>query len=202
MSEPIAIGWKELPTFILAEAHVTRDHDGLVRIPYRNPVGELVNRRVFAPSGKCWWERSGVPMVPFGLERLEEPAFRRYRVLALAEGESDSLALDAAFGAEGMDVLGVPGALSWKSDWLQYVEGYETVYVFGDGDQAGREFSIRVRRHLPRAGVVSLPDGEDVRSLLQGSGPDAVVATMEEADRLLDLEALLRSGEVPHALAA
>jgi hypothetical protein len=45
--------------------------DGVVRVPYRIRRGEVWNAKLHAPGRRgSWWERSGVAMLPFGLERL------------------------------------------------------------------------------------------------------------------------------------
>jgi 5S rRNA maturation endonuclease (ribonuclease M5) len=182
MAERIALGWKNLPTFVLREAGVTVDGRGRVFVPYRDESGEPVNRRVFA-GDRAWWERRGRSLIPFGLDRLEDLAFRKYRCLAICEGESDSLALSAALGAEGLDVLGVPGASTWRAEWAAHADGYAAVFVFGDGDPAGVRFNLAVKHDLPDALAVWLPKGEDVRSIVQHNAAE-LVDLIAEAERL------------------
>jgi len=161
----IAVGWKGLSTAVLNEAGVERDLEGLVWIPYRLPDGALYAHRVVAPSGRRWWKPGdGRPVIPFGLESLTDPPTDRG--LLVAEGESDALALRAAF-EWGYDVLGVPGASTWRRGWVRYLLPYAVVYVLGDGDDAGRRLAGTVKRDVPRARIVYLPAGEDARSLLQ-----------------------------------
>jgi 5S rRNA maturation endonuclease (ribonuclease M5) len=133
-------------------------------------------------AGGAWWEPGdGRPLIPFGLDQLEDPAFRQYRALAITEGESDALALSATFGAEGLDVLGAPGATTWRPAWAQYARAYEAVYVLGDGDDAGRRFNQRVAHDVPAATVVWLPEGEDVRAIVQRD-PGELAELLTEAD--------------------
>ena len=176
-------GWKALPTHILAEAGVTCDPDGLVRIPYRLHDGSLYAERVAASSGRRWWRPGdGRPLIPFGIDRLETAAFRKYRDLAIVEGESDTLALRAALGHEGVDVLGVPGARTWKSAWATYTGGYHDVYVLGDGDEPGRDLNATARRDVPNAIVVDLPAGRDVRDVVQADhGLDELLTLLRQA---------------------
>lgn len=181
MSLHVAVGWKGLPTFVLAEAEITRSPDDLIHIPYRTLAGEVHNVRVFAPSGRCWWQQSGLPLLPFGLETLTDAPHDRG--LLIAEGESDALALRRHFQI-GYDVLGVPGARTWRTEWACYCKPYAIGYVFGDGDDAGRAFSAAVECDVPQIRVVPIPDGEDVRSLIQREGPGATDWLLGEADRL------------------
>jgi hypothetical protein len=79
---PAASGWKGISTKLLEEAGVTSSDDGLIRVPYRTLTGEIHNVRVFAPSGRCWWERSGLELMPFGLEALRAPPGDRGLIIA------------------------------------------------------------------------------------------------------------------------
>ena len=179
-SRPIAVGWKGLSTCVLAEAGVERDEVGLVRIPYRTAAGELWAHRVVAPSGRRWWAPGdGRPVIPYGLEALTDPPTDRG--LLIAEGESDALALRRFFGW-GFDVLGIPGSSTWRASWSEYIDPYELVYVVGDGDDAGRRFAWAVKADVPRARVLTLPDGEDARSLIQSADPCAIDRLLDEAD--------------------
>lgn len=177
-----ATSWKGLPSWVLADAGVWLE-GGLVVVPYRTSAGELYADRVIAGSGRRWWSPGdGRPVIPFGLDRLERLAFRRYRALAICEGESDALALSAAFKGDGVDVLGVPGAGTWKPEWAVHAVGYSAVYVAGDGDAAGRTLDAAVYRDVPGSMSLRLPDGADVRALLQADGPDAVLELIRQAD--------------------
>src|SRR3954470_13704955 len=92
-SELIAVGWKGLAAGVLLDAGVTRSPDWTVRIPYRDATGAERNAKIVTPSGKSWWEQKGVDMLPFGVERPAQPGQRDTRLLWIAEGESDALAL-------------------------------------------------------------------------------------------------------------
>jgi 5S rRNA maturation endonuclease (ribonuclease M5) len=180
--------WKGLPCAVLVDAGVVRD-GGLVRIPYRLADGGLYAERVVAPSGRRWWAPGdGRPMIPFGLERLT--ASPHDRGLLVAEGESDALALRAWFGW-GYDVLGIPGATAWRAQWRRHLLPYAAIYVFGDGDAAGREMAFAICRDFPRVRTVPVPDREDVRSLLEREGPGVIDELLGEADRLSRVAASL-----------
>lgn len=178
-----AAGWKNLPAWVLNEFGVRQDAAWLVRIPDRTVEGRLYAERVVAPSGRRWWEPGdGRPVIPFGLDRLEDPAFRKYRALAITEGETDALALSAALGAEGLDVLGVPGSNTWRDAWAEHADGYATVFVLGDGDASGRRLNQKVKRALPAALIVDLPAGDDVRAVAQRN-VDELLALIDAAER-------------------
>jgi hypothetical protein len=62
----------------------------------------------------------------------------------------------------------------WKKHHHRLFGGFSKVYVWGDGDKAGREFSQKVEHEIDMAIVIHLPDGVDVNSLLVAEGPDAI----------------------------
>jgi hypothetical protein len=179
----VALGWRRLPSWVLEDRGVTVDAEGLVRLPYRLADGSLYAHRVVAPSGRRWWEPGdGRAVIPFGIDRLELPRFRQYRGLAVTEGESDALALAAAFG-DRLDVLGCPGAWTWRQEWARHAEGYAVVYVVGDGDAAGRSFTSSVVADVPGAFAVWLPAGSDARSIVHAE-PARLVDLLAEAEAL------------------
>ena len=80
--------------------------------------------------------------------------------IGVCEGEIDTITLSYCVG---IPCVGVPGANSWKKHYTRLLSDFERVYVFADGDQAGREFASSLARELPVT-IVQLPDGEDVNS--------------------------------------
>jgi hypothetical protein len=202
-------GWKGLPLWVLAESGIERV-GSTIEIPYRLPDGGEHARRIVHDDGRRWWRPSGRGVALFGLELLWSPATRKYRSLAITEGESDALALRAFARGDLFDVVGVPGATAWRPEWSLLAEGYDSVYVFGDGDDVGRRFAWRVVGDIPGSRFVELPEGEDVRSLVQGSNPHLLFEAIAQSEHALRLrkafhlardletcEALLRGDAVP-----
>lgn len=182
-----AASWKGLPKWLLEDAGVTVDAEGLVRLPYRLTDGTLYAHRVVAPAGRRWWEPGdGREAIPFGLDRLELPQFRTYAVLVIAEGESDALAARLVPCPCRLDVLGIPGAGTWRVEWTTYCRGYAGVYVAGDGDEAGRALNAAVCADVPEARALPIPDGSDLRELLshnQWALMELISLTDAEAER-------------------
>lgn len=90
--------------------------------------------------------------------------------IALCEGE-----LDAVVATEnGIPAIGVPGVKNWADAWAYSLEGFERVLVFGDGDNAGREFAERLADQIENARAIAMPDGEDVSSLVLRHGAEAL----------------------------
>lgn len=89
--------------------------------------------------------------------------------ICVAEGELDALALSTA----GLPAVGVPGVEAWKKHFSRCLEDFTTIYVFADGDKAGRKFASFLAREA-RARPVRMPDGKDVNQLYCEEGADAL----------------------------
>lgn len=168
--------WKGLPSDVLERAGVFELEPGITVIPYRNRAGDTVQARYVRDNGRRWWDK-GSRVMPYGLETLAGEG-----VLAIVEGESDTLAIRATLSETlGWDVLGCPGSSAWRAEWAEYLEPYELVLVMGDGDKAGRGFMDRVQASHPPAVKVWLGEGDDVRGLVQGRGSPFVLRLAKAA---------------------
>lgn len=178
--------WKGISFLVLEDAGVVIEPDGLVRIPYRYRNGEVHRWRFFSPRGRQWWG-PGDGLIPFGLETLPTPAGAKDSTLLIAEGESDTLALQEAFS--DWHVIGLPGARSWRPEWRMIVEGHPLIYVIGDGDRSGADMIERVCRDVSWSRPVWLPPGEDARSLLQDpdEGREVLELFLNRADEVARL---------------
>lgn len=94
--------------------------------------------------------------------------------IGISEGELDALTASVC----GIPTVGVPGAESWKDHFLPPFEGYETVYVFADGDDPGMRFATSVAKKLSNAKVVPMDRGEDVNSTVLKHGKGAFLAKL------------------------
>lgn len=183
--------WKNLPQFILTERAIVATERG-ARIPYYNHDGSLHATRVY-DGNRCYWTPAGRGVQPYGLETLVDDWAAGNQALLFAEGESDALTLATIEWSHstliGADVLGVPGAFTWRPEWSKWAEPYGAVYVFTDGDIPGERFGWTVRRDIPRARIVQMPAGEDVRSMVQRDGAEALeplIAASETNARLVE----------------
>ncbi|MFJ2244874.1 toprim domain-containing protein [Streptomyces sp. NPDC087862] len=86
--------------------------------------------------------------------------------IALCEGELDAATAELA----GVPAVGLPGVSSWRDHFGPAFAGFETVFVIGDGDQAGRQFTQKMCERLPNAKPIDLGDGYDVNSFTQQYG--------------------------------
>lgn len=185
-TSPLALGWKDLSPVVIAEANVTTA-GRVVRVPYFGLDGREVNAKLFSETkGRSWWERRGVGVLPYGMERLPHPEFDEWFALVLAEGEADSLAVHGSVAVRddrSVRVLGLPGASTWRSEFGLLVRRFPVVYVVGDGDAPGRRMMDAVLADVPWARPIRMPAGEDARSIIQGQdGDEAFRCLLDDAD--------------------
>ena len=83
----------------------------------------------------------------------------------VAEGELDAVVLAQC----GLSAVGMPGASSWARRHGRMLAGFSKVYVWGDPDGPGQEFSGRVRAAIgARARVVHLREGDVNETFVKG----------------------------------
>lgn len=82
--------------------------------------------------------------------------------LCVCEGELDTIVLQQA----GLPAVGLPGASSWKPHFARVLEDYSRVYLFADGDDAGRKLARVVAENVPTTVVLEMPPGKDVNDCM------------------------------------
>lgn len=97
--------------------------------------------------------------------------FRESAVMGITEGEFDADILDYEVG---IPAVGCPGAQAWQPHFARCFVGYENIYLFTDGDTAGREFAKKVAEDLPPLTVVNLPEKQDVTTVYLSEGPEGL----------------------------
>lgn len=98
--------------------------------------------------------------------------------IGISEGELDGLTLEMC----DLPAVGVPSANNWKAHYPRLFAGYDKVYVFGDGDRAGRDFNARVLRDVPHAIIVTMGQDQDVNKVYQEEGRQGVWQLINQAD--------------------
>lgn len=89
--------------------------------------------------------------------------------ICVAEGEIDTMSLSLA----GLPAVGAPGIDTWAKHFARCLEDFEVIYVFGDGDKAGRKFSSFLAREA-KARPIRMPSGEDCNSIYVKEGADGL----------------------------
>lgn len=90
--------------------------------------------------------------------------------VGIAEGEIDAISASYA----GLPTVGVPGSGMWQEHFAPMFEGYQTVYLFTDGDEAGERLAADVTKDLKNVKVIPFADGQDANSVLVAEGVEGL----------------------------
>lgn len=145
---------------------------GCLTIPYRTPTGVvgIKFRRVDGGTPKYLWP-TGQKVGMFNVVDLHSGS----HVLAVCEGELDTLVMSALVG---VPAIGVAGVSNWRHHFPKMLEGFDRVVVFADNDlkengtNPGMELAKRIKEDVDRAVVVQLPANKDVNAVFQEDGKD------------------------------
>lgn len=155
---------KDIPIDFLKSLQISeRKFNGESRllIPYFDLTGNKIRVRYrlsMKGNSQFQWSK-GTLSVPYGiwmLAGLMQSCSEKWgypNTLIIVEGESDAQTL----WHYGFPALGVPGAIIWRSEWVQYLQGYK-VYVWHQPDKGGQAFVDRVAKDMPEINVISSPD--------------------------------------------
>lgn len=114
---------------------------------------------------------SGLPVNLYNVAVLETAN----QSLAISEGEIDALSSTLA----GIPCVGVSGATKWQEHWNNVFEDFSSLYVWQEGDDAGKKFGDRVVSEVGAIRII-LPDGQDVNSIWSASGAEALRARVRK----------------------
>lgn len=154
--------------------HVT----GRLAIPYLTPSGPVNYNFRCMKDHSCkeaghskyvMW--SGLEVNLYNVTALESAG----QAIAVAEGEIDALSSTLA----GIPCVGVSGATKWQDHWNNIFEDFSSVYVWQEGDEAGKKFGDRVVSEVGAIRVV-LPERQDVNSIWTASGAEALRARVRK----------------------
>lgn len=151
---------EELKGFGLTEAEIM-DGGKAVRIPYHGEDGKETghNLRLSLDGENKFRWTPGKPKFLYGLEELE--AIRRKGWVVLCEGESDLWTLRK----HGYSVLALPGANILKTEWVQYFDNLDPVYVIIEPDTGGKAVVKLTGKRLASCPVVYVRPPCDVNEL-------------------------------------
>lgn len=150
------------------------DYVGRLAIPYVTPTGVVDMRFRCLSTHDCKAEGCAKYL------SLPGHKSRLYNSLAIimagdtihiTEGELDALILTHRCN---LPAVGIAGATQWRAHYPRIFGDFNTTYVWGDGDPAGKEFAKHVAREVG-AVIVNLPTDMDVSDLFVSEGPDSIV---------------------------
>lgn len=87
--------------------------------------------------------------------------------VCVTEGELDALILHNM----GIPALGISGSGKWEQHWGKILDDFARVVILSDGDESGRKLVNSIKRAIPWATNVRMPNGEDVGSMYVKEGP-------------------------------
>lgn len=149
---------------------------GRLAIPYLGPRGNVYNLRFRClEHNDCKAEGCnskyislpGYPSRVFNVRAIKGG----HNTLHVTEGEMDCITLSAC----GLAAVGLAGVDAMPSHFPRLVAGFERVYLWADGDEAGRGLVKEFTRKVPWAEPVFVPQGEDVNSIFIKGGEGAVL---------------------------
>lgn len=107
----------------------------------------------------------------YNVTAIDQAEMAGSQTIHVCEGELDALTLTMC----GLPAVGVPGADNWKKHWPICLGDFAEIFVWADGDQAGRAFGFKLEKELG-ARRVALPRGKDVNSVYTDGGAEALLA--------------------------
>ena len=141
-------------------------YQGKLSIPYITPSGvvDLRFRSIHGEDPK-YMGLLGAKTTMFNTQAC----FVADRYICVTEGEFDCIVMSVK---TEHPTIGIPGANNWKPHYTRILDDFDIVMVLADGDAAGLEFGKKISRELPNVTVISMPDGEDVNSVVTKQGSE------------------------------
>ena len=172
------------------------DDHGNLQFPYYNDKGELVFNKFRYPrklgkgDRKAWREADTMPVL-YGMW-LCDPS----KPLTITEGEFDCMACHEAGIPNAVSVPSGAEDYTWLDTCWDFLQRFESIYLFGDNDAAGIEM---VRRLVVKLGdkriFVVQHECKDANELLHKQGTAAVKSAWESAKEV-PVAGLLNLAEV------
>lgn len=151
-------------------------YDGWIAIPYLDNAGNTLQIRF-----RCPWDHDHKGHGKYATVKGDAPRMYNTSTLYragddvwLTEGEIDTISLEQI----GLNAVAIPGVHNWGWRHQIMLAGFNRVWVFGDGDQAGFEFASRIESKMRTARAVRVPKGHDANSLLAEGRLQEIISEM------------------------
>jgi DNA primase len=139
---------------------------GRLAIPYITPSGVVdIRFRGIHNEDPKYMGLVGAKTTMFNTQAC----FVADKYICVTEGEFDCIMMSVK---TMHPTIGIPGANNWKPHYAKILDDFDTVIVLADGDAAGLEFGKKISRELGNVNIVSMPEGEDVNSIMIKKGSD------------------------------
>lgn len=149
-------------------------YKGRLSIPYITPSG-VVDIRFRSMHGEDpkYMGLIGAKTTMFNTQAC----FIANKYICVTEGEFDCIIMSTK---TIHPTIGIPGASNWKSHYTRILDDFDIVIVLADGDPAGAEFGKKIGRELPNVNIISMPEGEDVNSIVTKLGSNWIDERIRE----------------------
>jgi DNA primase len=149
-------------------------YKGRLAIPYITPSGVVdIRFRGMHNEDPKYMGLVGAKTTMFNTQAC----FVADKYICVTEGEFDCIMMSVK---TLHPTIGIPGANNWKSHYAKILDDFEIVIVLADGDAAGLEFGKKISRELGNVNIISMPEGEDVNSIITKRGSEWIDERIRE----------------------
>ena len=149
-------------------------YKGRLAIPYITPSGVVdIRFRGMHNEDPKYMGLVGAKTTMFNTKAC----FVADKYICVTEGEFDCIMMGVK---TQHPTIGIPGANNWKPHYAKILDDFEIVIVLADGDAAGLEFGKKISRELGNVNIISMPEGEDVNSMMVKRGSEWVDERINE----------------------
>ena len=149
-------------------------YKGRLAIPYITPSGVVdIRFRAMGNEDPKYMGLVGAKTTMFNTQAC----FVADKYICVTEGEFDCIMMSVK---TMHPTIGIPGANNWKSHYAKILDDFDVVIVLADGDPAGLEFGKKISRELGNVNIISMPDGEDVNSMMIKMGSEWLDGRIKE----------------------
>jgi DNA primase len=149
-------------------------YKGRLAIPYITPSGVVdIRFRGIHNEDPKYMGLVGAKTTMFNTQAC----FVADKYICVTEGEFDCIMMSVK---TMHPTIGIPGANNWKSHYAKILDDFEIVIVLADGDAAGLEFGKKISRELGNVNIISMPEGEDVNSIITKRGSEWIDERIRE----------------------
>ena len=142
-------------------------YKGRLAIPYITPSGvvDIRFRDLTGTHDAKYMGLVGAETTMFNTQAV----FAADDYICVTEGEFDCIMMSVK---TEHPTVGIPGANNWKKHYAKILDDFDVVVVLADGDAPGLEFGKKIARELGNVNIISMPDGEDVNSMMIKKGSE------------------------------
>ena len=149
-------------------------YKGRLAIPYITPSGVVdIRFRAMGIEEPKYLGLIGSKTTMFNTQAC----FVANKYICVTEGEFDCIVMSTK---TLHPTVGIPGANNWKPHYNKILDDFDIVIVLADGDAAGLEFGKKISRELGNVNIISMPEGEDVNSVITKQGSEWIDERIRE----------------------